>query len=234
MVPTMRVPHMRIDSDDGKPIADQSGKYVRKLDDLSGLSDAFATSTVSNDDVFGEDDSGLSAFADLAAGDNLGKDIGLKVSDSVLKSSGVSLSGVESDFFSSDLSGVGRGARLRSNPLRFKSSLIVKSTLPPSHESLVMLCSVNGVGTSLCGGAIGKVGIQAYVAPIFVVSSHCGFQIHLSKTRTLLNGSLYIRTPSSTGKDYVHLSSILQSSSVGQEVVSALLQVAQVLRSIYS
>ena len=41
MVPAMRVPHIGIDSDNGKPIADQSGKSVRQLDDLSGLPDAF-------------------------------------------------------------------------------------------------------------------------------------------------------------------------------------------------
>ena len=129
------------------------------------------------------------------------------------------------NFFSSDLSGVVRGSILRSKLLQFKSPLIVKSTLPPAHESLVTLCAVDGVGTSLCGGAIGKVGIQACVAPILVGSSHCGFQSHSSKARTLLNGSLYIRYPSSTVKDSVYLSPILQSSPVDQEVMSALLRV---------
>ena len=139
IVPSMRAPHMGIDSDNGKPVADQSGKSVRQLDDLSGLPDSFGLSAgaASNDDDFGEDAWGISAFAYLATGDNLGKDVGLRVSESVSKSSGVSLSGVEADFFSSDLSGIGRGSRLRSKPLRFKSLLVFKSTLPLSHESLV-------------------------------------------------------------------------------------------------
>ena len=205
MVPSMRVPHMGIGSNNGKPVADQSVKSLRQLDDLSDLPDAFATGNVSNNDDFGEDALRLSAFAD----------IGLIVSDSVLKSSGVSLSGVESGFFSSYLSGVGRGSRLRSKPLRFKSPLIVKSTLPPSHKSLVTLCPVNSVGTSLCGGAFGKAGIQICVAPILTGSSHCGFQSHSSKARTLLNWSLCIQTPSSTEKDSVYLSPILQSSGGG-------------------
>ena len=225
MVPAMRVPHMGIDSDNGKPVADQSGKAMRQLDDLSGLPVDFFlfAGNVSNDDDLDEDVFGLSAFADLAAGDNLGKDVGSRVAESVLKSSGVALSGVEADFFSSD--GIGRGSRLRSKPLRFKSPLVVKSAIPPAHDSLVTLCPVNGVGTSLCGGAIGKAGIQACVAPILAGSSHCGFQSHSFKARTLLNGSLCIRTPSSTGKDSMYMSSILQSSSVVPEVVSALLQV---------
>ena len=88
MVPAIRVPHMGIDSDNGEPITDQSGKSVRQLDDLIGLPDAFAAGAGSNDDDFGEDGLGLSSFADLAAGDNLGKNISLNVSDKVFKSSG--------------------------------------------------------------------------------------------------------------------------------------------------
>ena len=89
MVSAMRVPHMGIDSDNGKPVADQSGKSVRQLDDLSGLPDSFGLSTgaASNDDDFGEDALGISAFAYLATGDNLGKVVGLRVSESVSKTS---------------------------------------------------------------------------------------------------------------------------------------------------
>ena len=134
----------------------------------------------------------------------------------------MSLSGVASDFFSNS-PGVGRGSSLRSKPLRFRSLLVVKSTLPSSNESLVPLFPVNGVGISLCGGSIGKAGIQAGVAPVLVGSSHCGFQSNSSKTRTLSNGLLCIRTPSSTGKDSVCLTSMFQSSTVDQEVVAALL-----------
>ena len=174
----------------------------------------------SNDDGFVEDTLGLSAFADLATGDNLGKDVGVIVSEGVLKSSWVSLSGIDAELFSSDLSGIGRGSRLWSKPLRFKSPFVVKSTIPPSHKSLVDLCPVNGAGTSICGDVIGKAGIQADVAPILAGSSHSGFQSHSSKARTLLNGSLCIRTPSSTGKDSVYLSLILQSSSVNHELAT--------------
>ena len=120
------------------------------MDDLNGLPDSFALYVGSK-----EDDLGLSAFSDPATGgnlgNNLGKDDGLRVSYGVLEPPGVSLGGVASDWLSSDISGVAQGVRFRSclrliKPLRFRSPVVLKSTLPSFClivvEELFNLCFI--------------------------------------------------------------------------------------------